>query len=121
MPEGRADEGAEAAAPAPRPSQRRRRRREEVRAGGAGAGGRHWPAGLSVARGLRLPRGRRSPGSCLEGREEGPPGGVGAGTAGRWQGGAAFDRPLLSGIALLIQGGIVCPGEQERVPEERRG
>lgn len=29
--------------------------------------------------------------------------------------------PLLSICALLIQGGIVCPGVREPVPEERRG
>lgn len=51
---------------------------------------RHWPAGLSVAWGPRLERGRRSSG-LLPGREGGglsqaEPGGVGAGTAGQLAG-----------------------------------
>lgn len=54
--------------------------------------------------------------------EPAEPGGVGAGTAGRLAGrGCLRSRPLLSIIRLLIQGGIVCPGVPEPVPEERRG
>lgn len=89
-------------------------------------GGRHWPAGLSVAWGLRLRRGRRRSGLLPASEGGGPsqaePGGVGAGAAGRSAGrGCLRCWPLLSPIPLVIQGGIVCPGVHERVPGERRG
>lgn len=82
-------------------------------------------AGGAVSRRGRSRERKREPGSCLRGgrrAEPAEPGGVGAGAAAERQGGAAADpgRCAQRSLALPIQGGIVCPGVPEPIPEARR-